>query len=190
MNTESKTLRDQGFFDRDFREMLSSQFVSLVAGLAVGIALLAFDDELLLVPGMLILFPGFLEMRGNISGSFASRLSSGLFLGEINPRKIQSRVIKGNLAASFLLAFVVSLSLGALAFAFNYLLLGVVSYKILLLPVLAGFIANAVEIALTLFVTLWLFRKGHDPNNVMGPFVASTGDVTSVASLLVAMAVL
>ncbi|MEM0475963.1 MAG: magnesium transporter [Candidatus Norongarragalinales archaeon] len=181
---------DASFFDRDFREMLSSQLVSLTGGLIAGSALAAYTDKLLLLPGMLIILPGFLEMRGNISSSFASRLSSGLFLRVINPDKVRSKIIEGNLLASFFLALFVSLVLGVIAFAFSYVFLATLYPKIILLPLLAGIIANAVEIPLTLFVTIYLFKKGHDPNNVMGPFVTSTGDITSIASLLIVLAVL
>ncbi len=181
---------DKRFFDRDFREMFSSQLVSLTGGVIAGAALAAYTDKLLLLPGMLIILPGFLEMRGNISSSFASRLSSGLFLRVINPDKIKSKIIVGNLAASFFLAVFVSLVLGVVAFAFNYFFLQQVFWKIVFLPLLAGVIANAIEIPLTLAATLYLFKKGHDPNNIMGPFVSSTGDITSIAALLIALAVL
>lgn len=186
---EPKTAR-AGFFDRDFREMLSSQLVSITGGLIAGAALAAYTDKLLLLPGMLIILPGFLEMRGNISSSFASRLSSGLFLRVIDANKVKSKIIVGNLAASFFLAVMVSLVLGVIAFVFSFLFLATAYPKIILLPLVAGVIANAIEIPLTLFVTLWLFKKGHDPNNVMGPFVTSTGDITSIAALLIALAVL
>ena len=118
--------------------------------------LVIYTDKLLLLPGMLILLPGFLEMRGNISGTFASRLSSGLFLGVINPNKIDSHLIRGNLYASFSLAIIVSLVLGLIALAFNYLLLGIVTWQILWLPLIAGIIANGIEIFITLVATIYL----------------------------------
>lgn len=179
-----------GFFDNSFKEIFSSQLVSIAGGLIAGTMLAAFTGEILLIPGMLILIPGFLEMRGNISGSFASRLSSGLFLGVINPKKIRTKIIKGNLLASFILAGFVSLVLGLLAFLFNFIAFQALTPKIILLPLFAGIIANAIEIPLTLIVTLYLFRKGLDPNNIIGPFVTSTGDITSIVSLLFVLAVL
>ncbi|MBS3095516.1 magnesium transporter [Candidatus Woesearchaeota archaeon] len=176
--------------DKNFREILSTQLVSVAGGIIAGSVLAVYTENLLLIPGMLILLPGFLEMRGNISGSMASRLSSGLFLGVIHPNRIHTKLIRGNLLASFALAVVVSLMLGLIAFFFNYLVIGVYSMKIIFIPVVAGMIANAIEIPLTFFVTLYLFRKGHDPNNIMGPFVTSTGDITSIVSLLAAMVIL
>lgn len=178
------------FFDKDFKELLSSELISIIIGLAAGTVLAVYKKEVFIIPGMFIILPGLLEMRGNISGSFASRLSSGLFLGAINPKKVHSRIIKGNLVASFFLAFFVSLALGLLAFLFNFFVFKIISPQIIFIPLVAGLIANLIEIPLALFGTLYLFRKGHDPNNIMGPFVTSTGDITTIISLLIAVVVI
>ena len=174
-------------FDSSFKELLTSEIVSIIGGLFAGTILAIYTDKLLLLPGMLILLPGFLEMRGNISGSFSARLSSGLFLGVINPKKIDTKLIRENLIASFILVITISLLLGLFAFGFNYFVFHIASRRIILLPLLAGILANAIEIPMTLVVTLYLFRKGHDPNNIMGPFVTSTGDITSILSLLLVL---
>ena len=176
--------------DKTFKEILLSQLVSIAGGLLAGIVLAVYTNNLLLIPGMFILLPGFLEMRGNISGALASRLSSGLFLGIIKPNRTKTNIIHGNLAASFLLAIFISLMLGLIAYAFNYLVLGISMAKIILMPLIAGIIANAIEIPMAFFVTFYLFKKGHDPNNIMGPFVTTTGDITSIASLLIALVIL
>ena len=176
--------------NRSFKEIFFTQLFSIFGGIFAGTLLAVYTDNILLIPGMLIILPGFLEMRGNISGTFASRLSSGLFLGVINPNKIKTRIIKGNLIGSFTLAIIVSLLLGLIAFSFNYLVLNITAAKIILIPLLAGLIANAIEMALTLFMTIYVFKKGHDPNNIMGPFITTTGDITSIISLLLVIAII
>ncbi len=177
-------------FDKDFREIFSSQLISIIGGLIAGTLIGVFREKILLIPGMIILLPGFLEMRGNISGTFAARLSSGLFLGVIDPKKYNTKIIRGNLLASFVLALTVSLVLGLVAYSVTYLTMGISYPKIIAMPFLAGIIANAIEIMLTLFATFYLFRKGLDPNNIMGPFVTSTGDISSVFSLLIVMLII
>lgn len=177
-------------FDGNFRDILSSEIVSVAGGLFAGFLLAVFTNQLLLIPGMLVLLPGFLEMRGNISGSFASRLSSGLFLGVINPDHVDPRIIRGNFIASFFLVLMVSLFLGLIAFLFSFIILKVVVWKIILIPVVAAILANAIEIPLTLLATVYLFKRGHDPNNIMGPFISTTGDITSIVALLIAMVIL
>ena len=177
-------------FDAKFKEIFSTQVISIFGGLIAGILLAIYTDNLLLIPGMFLLIPGFLEMRGNISGSLAARLSSGLFLGFIKPNNFKTKTVKGNVIASFFLALVVSLILGIIIFMLNYTLFNIVMPEIILIPLIAGVIANAIEIPITLFFTFYLFKKGHDPNDIMGPFVTSTGDITSIVSLLIVVAVL
>jgi mgtE-like transporter len=180
----------KGVFDKDFKEILSSQLVSITGGIIAGVVLAAYTDKLLLIPGMLLALPAFLDMRGNISGSLSSRLSSGLFLGVINPKKWDSKIIHGNFHACFLLAVIISLFLGLLAFLFDYFVLKVFYPNIIMIFLLAGMIANMIEIPLTIFLTFYVFKKGHDPNNVLGPFVTSSGDVTSVLALLIALVII
>ncbi len=177
-------------FDKNFKEILSSQAISITGGLIAGTFLAVRINELILIPGLLIILPGFLEMRGNISGTLSARISSGLFLGVIKPKHIKNRVVKGNLIASFFLAILVSLVLGLLAFAFNYFFLDTVSLKIILLPVIAGALANLIEVPLALMFTFVLFKRGHDPNNIIGPVLTSSGDVISIICLLVTLVIL
>ncbi len=74
-------------FNEKFKEILFSQIISIIGGLIAGTFLAVHTDQLLLVPGLFILLPGFLEMRGSISGTLSARLSSGLFLGVIKPNR-------------------------------------------------------------------------------------------------------
>lgn len=178
------------FLDRNFEEIFASQLVSIIGGLIAGTLIGVYKDELLLIPGLLIILPGFLELRGNVSGSMASRISSGLFLKVINPRKIKTHIIKGNVIASFLLAIIVSFALGILGLSFTYLVFHKLAWNLILIPVIAGIVANLIEVLITLLATFYLFKKGHDPNNIMGPFVTSTGDITSVLALLIAVMIL
>lgn len=177
-------------FDKTFKEIFISQIISIFGGLIVGTTLVIYTDKIFIIPSMLLIIPGILQMRENISGSFASRLSSGLFLRVIKPNKIKTKIIKGNLYASFFLAILTSLIIGLIAFFFNYLLTHMFLFKIILIPLIAGIIANIIEIPLTLFTTLYLFKKGYDPNNIMGPFVTSTGDVISILSILITIMII
>ena len=172
-------------FDKNFRDILVSQWISVLGGFIVGTLVAIYVDKVILIPGMLILLPGFLEMRGNISGSFASRISSGLFLKVIKPRRFNGRIIRGNLMASFLLVILVFFFLGIVVFLFNLVLLKVYMPRMIFIPLIAGILANFIETPLTIFATFYLFKKGHDPNNIMGPFITSTGDITSIIALII-----
>lgn len=177
-------------FDRNFRDIFLSQIVSIMGGLIAGTALAIYTDKLLLIPGMLLLLPGFLEMRGNIGGTLAARISSGLFLGVINPKNKNPRIISGNKKASLILALIVSCSLGLVAFAFNYFAMGLFTPKIILFPIVVGLITEFIEVPITLAATFYIYKKGHDPNNIMGPFITTVGDLSSIIGFLIAVMLL
>ncbi|MBS3153458.1 magnesium transporter [Candidatus Woesearchaeota archaeon] len=174
-------------FDKEFNEILSGQIVSLIGGLIAGILLAVYTDNILLIPAMFILIPGFLELRGNISGSLSARLSSGLFLGVIKPKINSDYLLVGNVIASFILTLAISALLGSLAFLIEYLIFGILFVKIIYIAIIAGLLANIISIPFSVYFTFYLFRKGHDPNNVMGPFLTALGDVVSMLSLLAAV---
>jgi mgtE-like transporter len=174
---------------QDFREILTSELISVTGGLFAGFLLALFTDQLLLIPGIFILIPGFLEMRGNISGSLSARLGSGLWVGALRPQLRKNRVLHGNLLASAVLVLAVSLVLGAVAYAASLLFFGINAPQLLAVALLAGIISNVIEIPLTAATTFWLFRRGHDPANIMGPYVTTTGDIISIVSLVAAIGI-
>ena len=176
---------------RDFDEILGIEFVSLTGSLLAGFLLALIIGDLRLLPGLLVLLPGFLEMSGDISGSLAARLSSGLFLRAVEPRwSFRQSYLRGNLAAALALGLFVSCALGIVAWAVTLLLGGLNQPVLIAVALLAGLLANIVEIPLTVAGVFWLFKRGHDPNNVIGPLVTTMGDVVSIVALAVALAVL
>lgn len=200
---------------KDTKEILIAEFISITGGLFAGTMLSFAVDKIYLIPGLLILLPGFLEMRGNISGSLSARLSAGLFLGAIsskftkhkvlhlNPIKtliqlykfhsrilLRDRILRGNVIASFVLVIFTSLFLGVFAYLTSLFFFGIVSQKIIFVALLASVLSNIIEIPLTTMTTFWLFRHGYDPNNIMGPYVTTTGDIISILSLLLAIVII
>ncbi len=177
-------------FIKEFKEIFYTQIISITGGLIAG-SMLAFAlDKTYLIPGFFILLPGLLDMRGSVSGSLAARLSAGLHLGAIKPKNIISRITTGNIKAAFLLSIVISSLIGFVAYSANYFLFNLNYPKIILISLFAGILANTIEIPITILLTFWLFRKGFDPNNIMGPYVSTSGDIITILSLLIAIVVI
>lgn len=174
---------------KDFRPILSSELISVTGGLMAGLMLTFATNKIDLIPGLLILLPGFLEMRGNISGSLSARLSSGLFVHAVQAKYRKNDILRGNVIASMILVVALSFFLGVLTYYIGVEFFGISNPNIILIAVVAGILSNIIEIPLTVAITFWLFRHGHDPNNVMGPYITTTGDIVSIFSLLVAIAV-
>lgn len=174
---------------RDFGEISAAELVSVTGGVFAGIMLAFMINRIDVVPGMLILLPGFLEMRGNISGSLSARLSAALFLRYTKPRLRNNFVLRENVISSVFLAVAVSFILGVISFLISLYIFHIYSPGLVYLAVFAGIIANAIEIPMTVFFTFWLFRHGHDPNNIMGPYVTTLGDIISIVSILIALVI-
>ncbi len=177
-------------FWKDFDEILTAEMASTAGGLIAGTMLAFITNQIELIPALLIFLPGFLEMRGNISGSLAARLSSGLYLGAERPRLRRNRILKGNVAAAMILAIVVSIILGVVAFFANMAFFGILDYRIIGIALIAGLLSNIVEIPIAVLTTFWLFRHGHDPNNIMGPYVTTTGDISSIIAIFIAIVII
>jgi len=174
---------------KDFDEIVTAEVASTTGGLAAGTMLAFITNRIELIPALLIFLPGFLEMRGNISGSLSARLSSALFLGAAKPKVRKNRILRGNVLAALLLVVVVSLVLGLVAFAANMAFFGVYDFRIVYIALIAGLLSNIVELPIAVLVTFWLFRQGHDPNNIMGPYVTTTGDISSVLAIFIAIVI-
>ena len=172
---------------KDFGEILTGEIFSVTGGLIAGVMLAFATDQIALVPGLFILLPGFLEMRGNISGTLSARLGAGLWTGALKPRVRRNRILRGNVAADITLALAVSFALGIVAWLASYVLFGINNAALIYIALIAGVISNIIEIPATVLVTFWLFKHGRDPNNIMGPYVTTIGDVISVVSLLAAI---
>jgi mgtE-like transporter len=171
---------------REFEEILVIEFISVTGGVLAGALLAYFLDKIALIPGLLILLPGFLAMRGNISGSLAARIGEALHLGLLKHHNARYFLRKNN-AAAFTLGVVVSVFLGLVAYASTWLFFRVNAPDIVLVALIAGVLSNLVLIPLTTHTAVWLFKKGHDPDNIMGPYITTVGDIVSVLALIIAV---
>ncbi len=175
---------------KDLQEILYTELIAITGGLFAGFLLASALDKVDVIPGLFILLPGLLEMRGAIIGSLAARLSSGLFLKYIKPDFKKMRVLNQNIIATFLLGLVVSSILGTVAFFLSYYIFDVYFPKIILIAIIASIVSNIIEIPLTIISVFRLFRQGYDPNNIMGPYMTTMVDIISILSLMFAIVVI
>ncbi len=169
----------------DFKEILTAEFLSISGGLFAGLMLVGFTKQLSLIPGLFILIPGFLEMRGSLGGTLSSRISSGLFLGVIKP-KMNDNIIKSNIIGHVILILICSLILGIFAYISSSYFFGIENIKLIYISIISGVISLLMT-PITIYTTLFVFKKGHDPNNIMGPYITTIGDITSIVSFSIAI---
>ena len=174
----------------ELEEIVFAEFVSVTGGVLAGFGLTLFLDKILAHPGLFILLPGLLAMRGNVSGTMAARLSAALQLHRLSPRIKHSRTIRDNILASLILALVGGFVLGFVAFLATLLFFHTASPSIILISVLATIISSIFMLPLTTGAVFWLFRHGLDPDDIMGPYITTIGDIIMVGSLYLAVTVL
>lgn len=86
-----------------YRTTLPPLVLSLIIGL-FGRTFLGkyFDKVRSSYPGILVILPGIMGLRGNVFGSLASRFSTMLYLGELEPHLRDKKVLKNVVIAVML----------------------------------------------------------------------------------------
>ncbi|MBU6997625.1 MAG: magnesium transporter [Theionarchaea archaeon] len=170
-----------------FRQGILSLVLASLGSLVGGIILGTFSEMLEFFPGLMIMVPAAIGMRGNIFASLGSRMSTSLHMGEIS-RLSRSPVITGNISASLFLTIIVSFFLGALsrttAHIFGFASISFVD--LVVVSVIGGLISSLLILVFTLLVAVQSFLRGWDPDNVTAPLITSVGDLITLPCLFIA----
>ncbi|GAA0216422.1 magnesium transporter [Halobaculum roseum] len=171
-----------------YRSALPTVLVSAFGGLLAGTILGGMDAELKAVQGLLVMVPAFLAIRGSVYGSLGSRLSSALHQGLLDPVFEPDDRLVNAVVAALLNGLTASVFAAILTFA----ILSVIGHAVAPLwvlvfiafvgGVLAGFVLTAV-IVVVVFVG---YRRGMNPDDLVGPAMTTAGDIFGMASLFVA----
>lgn len=162
---------------------------SLVAGAMLG----SLTDTFERFPGLLVLIPAAIGLRGNVFGSLGNRVSTSIHAGELQLRLRRSTVLGQNLFAAgaltlgmslvlVLLATLVSVGLG-LGSTIGFADLSLVSVG-------GGALASIPVLAATLGLAAGAVRFGWDLDNVTAPLVSTLGDVLTLPALYLATGLL
>ena len=92
--------------DSVLKESLIALSICAVGDLCAGIILGNMEFFLKTYPGLMVIIPGAIGMRGNIFGSFGSRLSTHLHIGTLSPEFKRSDILDENITASLILTMV------------------------------------------------------------------------------------
>jgi len=167
--------------------LLFAALIQIGAGSFLG----SMVDDFTFLPGLMVMVPPLLALRGNISGGLASRLGTALHGGVIKPRFSWGPELKTNVLSSVFLTFLMSLSVGVLAFSVT-VLMGIkpmALWMFIAIALVAGLLASAITIGMTVAVAFVTFRRGWDPDNITSPVIATVNDFLIVACIYVAVLV-
>ena len=178
--------------DSVIKEGLIALLICAIGDLVAGIILGRMTFFLETFPGLLVVIPGAIGMRGNIFGSFASRLSTSLHIGLISPEFEFSEDLNNNIFASFVLTLVLSIFLGIVAKIFCILLhypsMELIDF--ILICTIAGLISNLIMLPITMIVSFKSFEHGWDPDNITSPIIAAFGDLFTLPAIIASIFIL
>lgn len=171
-----------------YRSALPPLLVSALGGLLAGAILGGMEGELAAVPGLLVVVPAFLAIRGSVYGSLGSRLSSALHQGLVEPRLAYDERLARAVAAALLNGLAASLVAATLAVGLLHALgRPVAPWPTLALIALAGAAMAGVALIGTILVVVFVgYRRGANPDDLVGPAVTTAGDVFGMAALFLA----
>jgi len=171
-----------------YRSAFPPVMVSAFGGLLAGTILGGMDAELEAVRGLLVMVPAFLAIRGSVYGSLGARLSSALHQGLVEPAFEPDDHLVSAVAAALLNGITASL-FAALA---TYALLSALGRAVAPLWTLAfvalvgGVLAGIALTGVILVVVFLGYRRGANPDDLVGPTTTTAGDVFGMLALLVA----
>ncbi|WP_324736277.1 magnesium transporter [Thermococcus sp. SY098] len=173
----------------DLKERLKEAYTATLASLVISLIIGFFGGTFLgkyfnkirsAYPGILVILPGMMGLRGNVFGSMASRFSTMLYLGDLEPKIREKRVLRNIVIAMMLSLIPVTI----------LWMIGVIkgiryhSFQILLIVISSTIFVSLLLGYFTAFVTIFSFKKGTDPDSVAAPLVASMGDLLTIPSLI------
>jgi mgtE-like transporter len=157
--------------------------------LLAGLTLATITGTLEALPGLLVLIPAAIGMRGNIFGALGSRLGTSIHTGTFRLSRRLDTLVGQNVAASLALSLSISLVLAVLAKAVSVGFgvadsISIVDFVVI--SVVGGMLSSVVVLLVVVVVTATCVRFDLDLDNVQSPIVTATGDMVTLPGLFVA----
>ncbi|WP_254546121.1 magnesium transporter [Halomarina pelagica] len=173
-----------------YREGLPALAASAVGGLLAGVVLGGMRAEFEAVPGLLVLVPAILATRGNVYGSLGARVSTALHQGLVAPSLAEADERLRSAVAAAIGNGVIASAFAAVA---AYVVLALFSmpaaplWVLVAISLVAALLSGVVLAAIVVAVVFAGYRRGYNPDTLVGPIVTTAGDVFGVTFLYLAV---
>ncbi|HET9724271.1 MAG TPA: magnesium transporter [Actinomycetota bacterium] len=173
---------------RTFRQGLVALALSTMAGFVAGLILAHITGTLAELPGLLVLIPAAVGMKGTIFGAIGARLGTANAAGLLEPTLRRHGVLYRNVYVAIVTTFSSALWLAVLArvgsAAFHQPSISI--WRLAVISVVGGAIGAALILAITLALSILSSRRGWDLDSVATPMVTALGDMTTLPCLYLA----
>jgi mgtE-like transporter len=173
---------------RTLRQGLVALALSTLAGFVAGLTLAHITGTLEELPGLIVLIPAAVGMKGTIFGAIGARLGTANVAGLLEPTLRPGSVLQRNVYVAVVTTFSSALWLAVLSVlasaAFGEPSISL--WRLATVSIVGGAIGSALILMITLTLSVLSYRRGWDLDSVSTPMVTALGDMTTLPSLFLA----
>ncbi|HKI29132.1 MAG TPA: magnesium transporter [Actinomycetota bacterium] len=173
---------------RTLRQGLVALALSTLAGFVAGLTLAHITGTLEELPGLIVLIPAAVGMKGTIFGAIGARLGTANVAGLLEPTLRPGGVLQRNVYVAVVTTFSSALWLAVLSVlasaAFGEPSISL--WRLATISIVGGAIGSALILMITLTLSVLSYRRGWDLDSVSTPMVTALGDMTTLPSLFLA----
>jgi mgtE-like transporter len=173
---------------RTLRQGLVALALSTLAGFVAGLTLAHITGTLQELPGLIVLIPAAVGMKGTIFGAIGARLGTANVTGLLEPTLRPGSVLQRNVYVAVVTTFSSALWLAVLSVlasaAFGQPSISL--WRLATVSIVGGAIGSALVLMITLTLSVLSYRRGWDLDSVSTPMVTALGDMTTLPSLFLA----
>jgi mgtE-like transporter len=173
---------------RTLRQGLVALLLSSAAAFVAGITLGSITGTLQRLPGLFILIPASVAMRGTIFGAMGARLGTSTHAGLFVVTRARAGVLYQNVFVAVILTITASVYLAALAKG-SAVAFGLASIRLLdlvAISVTSAVLSSTLLLGFTLLLSILSYRRGYDLDAVATPLITAAGDMVSLPLLFLA----
>jgi mgtE-like transporter len=173
---------------RTLRQGLVALALSTLAGFVAGLTLAHITGTLEELPGLIVLIPAAVGMKGTIFGAIGARLGTANVAGLLEPTLRPGGVLQRNVYVAVVTTFSSALWLAVLSVlasaAFGEPSISL--WRLATVSIVGGAIGSGLILMITLALSVLSSRRGWDLDSVSTPMVTALGDMTTLPSLFLA----
>jgi mgtE-like transporter len=173
---------------RTLRQGFTALAISTCVGLAAGLVLGFMEELLEAIPGLLMLVPAAIGMRGAIFGALGARLGTGILTGQFDGSVGRDSFGRQNLLAAAAMTFYSS-ALAALAARGVAALFGLPSvsvWQLMVVSMVGGLLASAFIAVMVVLLARTALSRNWDMDAIGAPLVTTVGDIVTLPALVLA----
>lgn len=136
---------------------------------------------------ILLILPAFINMSGSLASVFTSRITSSLYVGEIDEDFKPYKVLFLNMISMVLVAFTgfFFLAFIGIAVASIFFEISVTFSNFILIVAFSGIVTTILMMFIGLFAAKMTYSRGLDPDNFTIPTVTTIGDLIGTLLLII-----